>query len=122
MRELKDIIADARDNIMEACAAGYVDGLNMGLDMAIDKRDEANGELCDAFIRVWNERYELKEELEELRDIEAAPPNWMGDQLVYCSECKHFWTGERGGANEWMCTRFEIADPGAGAYCYWGER
>lgn len=121
MRELREIIAEAKDLVTEACAAGYSDGVQMGLDMAIDKRDAERGELCDAFIRVWNERYELKEELEELRGIEPAPPNYLGDEFVYCSECVWNDRYERNGANERLCARHQIADPGDG-YCYWGER
>lgn len=121
MRELREIIAEAKDLVTEACAAGYTDGVQMGLDMAIDRRDAERDELCDAFIRVWNERYDLKEELEEMRGIEPAPTNYLGDEFVYCTDCKHYHVYERNGANEWMCERHQIADPGYG-YCYWGER
>lgn len=130
MRKLNEIIADVQANVMEACAAGYVDGLNIGLDMTIDKRDEANEELCDAFIRVWNERYELCEKMDELEGqvdeleekVEVLPGNYLGDEFVYCSQCKHHYAGEQDGRSVRACLRHDISAPGPYAYCYWGER
>ena len=133
MRELKDIIADARENIMEACAVCYDDGLNMGLDMAIDERDARIEEKyrdawCDGFIAGWNGHAGAEPDDTEdgKEDDKTSPeeliPNCDGEPLVYCTECKHYYVGERGGANEWLCLRHQIADPASGAYCFWGER
>lgn len=55
MRELREIIDDMRDNIAEACAAGYADGVRMAVDERTSERDG----LCDAFVRVWNDRAQL---------------------------------------------------------------